>query len=307
MSELEQRYRRLLARYPRDHRERHGEEMLAVLMSAAGDRKRPSRREYTDLAWAALRLHLRRVVAADGGVDPRNVLAIVSLLGPVALLAGATTGLHELAWWVKVGGLADMPWSTQFPDAPVWVLWGVVAVLVLLGWRRAATVVAWPAVALFVLVAVFLPHQHRWTGMDAGWILVGLLTAVALTWSPGPARGRELVGGRAVLVMVVTVGVTVALGVFGHREPVADALGLVAVIGGTVVACGHRSRVGRRAALILLLPTVTTVLEFVQLLVSLRMPTSLEVAVFYGLPVLALLALGGLPRRFRGRPDRPVT
>ncbi|MER5268179.1 hypothetical protein ABTZ99_39415 [Actinosynnema sp. NPDC002837] len=307
MSELERHYRRLLARYPRDHRERHGEEMLAVLMAGAGDRARPTRRERVDLLWAAVRLHLRRVVAADGGVDARDVLAIVSLLGPVALLAGATTGLHELAWFVKAGALVDMPWSTQFPDAPAWLLWGVVAVLVLLGRSRAAAVVAWPAVAWFVLVATFLPHQHWWTGMDAGWILVGLLTAVALTWSPGPARGRELVGRRAVLVLAATVGVTVALGVLGHRVAVVEFLRLVVVIGGTAVACGHRSRVGRRAALILLLPTVTTALGFAQLLISLRMPTSLEVAVFYGLPVLALLALGGLPRRVRRRPDRPVT
>ncbi|KOX24383.1 hypothetical protein ADK67_18955 [Saccharothrix sp. NRRL B-16348] len=307
MSELERRYRRLLARYPRDHRERHGDEMLAVLMSAAGDRDRPSTRETADLMWAAVRLHLRRVVVADGGVDARDVLAVVSLLAPLALLAGATTGVHEIAWFVKAGAIGSMPWTTQFPDAPVWVLWGVVAVLVLRGRSRAAAVVAWPAVVLSVLVAAFYPHQHWWTGMDAGWILVGLLTAVALTWSPGPARGRELVGRKAVLVMAVTVAATVALGVLGSREPVVEFLRLAAVIGGTLVACGHRSRVGRRAALILLLPTVTMVLGYAQLLVSLRMPTSLEVAVFYGLPVVALLALGGLPRRVRRRPDRPVT
>ncbi|XVS61208.1 hypothetical protein ACQPYE_23195 [Actinosynnema sp. CA-299493] len=307
MNGRERRYRRLLAWYPRDHRERHGEEMLAVLMAGAGDRRRPSPREHVDLVWAALRLHLRRALAADGGVDARDVLAIVSLLAPVALLAGATTGLHEIAWWVKADSLGDMPWSTQFPDAPVWVLWGVVAVLVLLGWSRAGAVLAWVAVVCSVLVAAFLPHQRWWTGVDAGWILVGLLTAVALTWSPGPARGRELVGGRAVLVMAATVGVTVVLGVFGHRVPLVEFLGLVTVVAGAAVACGHRSRVGRRAALILLLPTVTTALGFVQLFLSLRMPDSLEVAVFYGLPVVVLVALGGLPRRVRGRPDRPVT
>ncbi|QQQ73650.1 hypothetical protein IOD16_20435 [Saccharothrix sp. 6-C] len=307
MSGLERRYRRLLGWYPRDHRARHGEEMLAVLMAGAGDRTRPSRREHADLLWAAVRLHLRRVVAADGGVDARDVLAVVSLLAPVSLLAGATTGVHEVAWFVKAGSLGDMPWATQFPDAPVWGLWAVVAALVLLGRSRAGAVVAWAAVVSSVLVAVFFPHQHWWSGMDAGWILVGLLTAVALTWSPGPARGRELAGGRAVPVMAATVGVTVVLGVFGHGVAPAELLGLAVVVVGTLVACGRRSRVGRRAALILLLPTVTAALGFAQLLLSLRMPTSLEVAVFYGLPVVALLALGGLPRRVRRRPDRPIT
>jgi len=109
VSGVERRYRLLLALYPRDHRDHKGEEMLGVLLAAAGDRSRPGWREYADLLWGAARLHLRRVVAADGSVDPRDVLAIVSLLAPMALLAGATTGLHELAWWVRAGALGDYP------------------------------------------------------------------------------------------------------------------------------------------------------------------------------------------------------
>lgn len=307
MSELERRYRRLLSWYPRDHRERHGEEMLAVLMSGSGERARPTAREFADLLWAAVRLHLRRVVAADGGVDPRDVLAIVSLLGPVALLAGATTGVHEIAWFVKAGALGEMPWSTQFPDAPVWVLWAVVAGLVLTGARRAAAVVAWSATVSFVLVATFFPFQRWWTGLDAGWVLLGLLTAVALTFTPGPARGRELVGGRGIVVMAGTVVVAGVLGVLGYRNPTVELLRLVVVIGGTVAACGAGSRVGRRATLILLLPTATLVLGIAQGLVLHRVPVAAELALFYGLPVVVLLASGGLPRRLGRRPDRPVT
>ncbi|MCE6996461.1 hypothetical protein LZG04_16880 [Saccharothrix sp. S26] len=307
MSGLERRYRRLLSWFPRDHRERHGEEMLVVLMSGAGERERPTARDFADLLWAAVRLHARRVVAADGGVDPRDVLAVVSLLGPLALVTGATTGLHEVAWWVRAGALTQMPWSTQFPDAPVWLLWGVVAVLVLWGSRRAAAVVAWVATAGFVLLAAFYPAQHWWLGVDAGWVLVGLLTAAALTWSPGPVRGRELVGGRAVVVLAVTVAVAVGLGVLGHRLLPAELLRVVVLVGGTLAACGSRSRVGRRSALVLLLPVVTAALGVAQWLVLGRIPVAAEVALFYGLPVVALLALGGLPRRIRRRPDQPVT
>ncbi|MEV8435823.1 hypothetical protein AB0425_00480 [Actinosynnema sp. NPDC051121] len=307
VSGLERRYRRLLSWYPRDHRERHGEEMLAVLMAGAGERARPTAREFADLLWAAVRLHLRRVVAADGGVDPRDVLAIVSLLGPVALLAGATTGVHEIAWWVKAGALGEMPWSTQFPDAPVWVLWAVVAVLVLTGVRRAAAVFAWLATASFVLIAASFPFHQWWNGMSAGWMLTGLLTAVALTFAPGPARGRELVGGRGIVVMAGTVVVAGVLGVLGHGDPAVELLRLVVVVGGTVAACGSGSRVGRRAALILLLPTLTMVLSLAQWLVLGRIPVAAEVALFYVLPVVVLLALGGLPRRVRRRPDQPAT
>ncbi|MFE9749460.1 hypothetical protein ACFYOT_31495 [Saccharothrix saharensis] len=306
MSGLERRYRRLLSWYPRDHRERHGEEMLVVLVSGAGDRDRPTLRESLDLLWAAVRLHLRRVVAADGGVDPRDVLAIVALLGPVALLTGATNGVHEIAWWVKADALAEMPWSEQFPDAPVWVLWGVVAVLVLRGLRRTAAFFAWSATAGFVLLAVFLPFQRWWIGVDAGWVLTGLLTAAALTWSPGPTRGRALVGGRGIVVLAVTVVVAGVLGVLGYREPLAELLRFAVLVGGTLAACGIGSRVGRRAALILLLPSVTTVLSFAQWLVLGRIPFAAEVAVFYGLPIVVLLTLGGLPRRIRrAGPRRP--
>ncbi|MFJ6671285.1 hypothetical protein ACIQMJ_09285 [Actinosynnema sp. NPDC091369] len=306
MSGLERRYRRLLSWYPRDHRERHGDEMLAVLLSGAGDRDRPTRRESLDLLWAAVRLHLRRVVAADGGVDPRDVLAIVALLGPVALLTGATNGVHEIAWWVKAGALAEMPWAEQFPDAPVWVLWGVVAVLVLRGLRRTAALFAWSATAGFVLLAVFLPFQRWWIGTDAGWVLTGLLTAAALTWSPGPARGRALIGGRGIVVLAVTVVVAGVMGVLGYRQPVVEVLRFAVLVGGTLAACGSGSRVGRRAALILLLPSLTAVLGLAQWLVLGRIPAAAEVAVFYGLPVVVLLALGGLPRRIRRRPDQPV-
>lgn len=299
MSGLERRYRRLLALYPRDHRERHGDEMLVVLTSGAGDRSRPTVRESLDLLWAAVRLHLRRVVAADGGVDPRDVLAIVALLGPVALLTGATNGIHEIAWFVKADALAEMPWVEQFPDAPVWVLWGVVALLVLRGLRRTAAFFAWAATAVCVLLALFVPFQRWWIGIDAGWLLTGLLTAAALTWSPGPARGRALVGGRGIVVMAVTVVVAGVVGVLGYNQPVAELLRFALLVGGTLAACGAGSRAGRRAALILLLPSLTTLLGFAQWLVLGRIPFAAEVAVFYGLPLVVLLTLGGLPRRIR--------
>ncbi len=297
MSDLERRYRRLLACYPRDHRERSGEEMLGVLMAGAGDRRRPGWRESVDLLWGAVRLHLRRVVAADGGIDPRDVLAIVSFLAPVALLAGATTGLHELGWWVRAGALWDMPWKEQVPDAPVWAGWLVVAVLGLFGLRRTAAVGAWLATVGFVLLAVVAPYQHGWTSLDAGLVLLGVMTAVALTWSPGPARGRELVGGSAIVVMAVAVVAAVAIGSLGYQEPAADWSRLAVLIGGATAACGLRSRAGRRAALVLLLPVMTTLLGMAVLPATGRMPTAVEVAVFYGAPVLVLLALGGLPRR----------
>ncbi|MBB4907736.1 hypothetical protein [Actinophytocola algeriensis] len=307
MSELERRYRRLLALYPRDHREQHGEEMIDVLVAAGGDRTRPGWKDVADLVWGAFRLHLRRMVA--GGVEPRDVLAIVSLLGPIAVLAGATESLHELAWWVQAGALGGMPVWQQTPDAPMWVVWLAVAVLVVCRQRVAAAVGAWAGTIGLVLVATVSERSWSWAYADSGWVLLGALTAVALTLSPGPVRGRELAGRAPVLVLGAAVVVAVAIGVLGYRETVAEAACLVVLVVGAVVAAGAGSRAGRRAALVLLVPVMTTMIEALLATIDAFRPNDTVTALlFYGPPLVVLLALGGLlPRGVARRPDEPLT
>lgn len=51
----------LETRYPRDHRARHQEEMLGVLLAAARPgRRHPDLAELADLLRGALRMHARR-------------------------------------------------------------------------------------------------------------------------------------------------------------------------------------------------------------------------------------------------------
>ncbi|WP_033430835.1 hypothetical protein [Saccharothrix syringae] len=304
MTELERRYRRLLALYPRDHRERHGEEMLDVLLAGSAGRARPGPRAAADVLWGAVRLHLRRVAAVDGGLVPGDVPAVVALLGPLALLTGVTTGLHEIAWWIKAGALWDMPWATQFPDAPLWVVWAAVAVLVLFTrLRRVAAAGAWAATAGSLLLET--AWDRFWgTGYNTGWVLLGALTAAALTWSPGPARGRELLPGRAVPVMIATVVAAVALGVL-----VGGGLQFPVLVAGTVAACCHGTRTGRRAALVLALPAVSTLSAFALMVWVLPPPTTpVDGTLIRCLPVLlALLALGFPALVRRRRADQPLT
>ena len=304
MSKLERRYRRLLACYPRDHRERDGEEMLGVLMAGAGDRTRPGWRETADLLRAAARLHLRRMVAADSGVKPGDVLAIVGLLGPLALLSGAITALHEMAWWVKSDALWQMPLFEQTPDAPVWLVWLAVAVLSLLGLRRWAAVGAWLGTAGFAVAPMVAPAGLWRAGTDAGWILLGALIAVALTWSPGPARGRELAGRFAIPVLAATVLAAGALGVFGYGSEPAEWSRLLVLTLGTAAACAPWSRTGHRAALVLLVPVMTALLS--KAVQSPPFTTVVEAAIFYSVPLVVLLATGGIPRRISRRPKEPV-
>jgi hypothetical protein len=71
-------------------------------------------------------------------------------------------------------------------------------------------------------------------------------------------------------------------------------LALVVLAAGAMVAAGMRTREGRRVALVLCVPVVVSVF----LLVMPRGSDAIVVAAFcYGLPVVALLGLGGVPRR----------
>ena len=307
-NDLADRYRRLLGWYPRDHRERHGEEMLGVLLDGAGERTRPSRKETVDVLRGALRLHLRRVVGADGGIAHRDVFAIVSLLGPIVMLAGAAPLVDRLAAWMRVG-----LWMTESPDAPFWAVWFVVAVLSLLRMRRSAAVGAWVG-SFGLLPAPFFGQVTLYDEVlvNAGWLLLGVLVAAALTFSPGPARGWELVGGRRVVLLAAAVAVSglLVMGSLGTYNVLYRSLGapegvrmtawclaLVLLVVGAVVAAGARTRDGRRAALVLAVPVVVTLLMVL-------MPRSVDylvgAAVCYGVPIVVLLGLGGLPRRTGG-------
>jgi hypothetical protein len=315
---LSERYRRLLAWYPRDHRERHGEEMLDVLLDGAGERTRPSRKETTDLLLGALRLHLRRMVGADGGIDHRDVLAIVSLLGPVVMLAGAAPALDWLAGALRSGSPLSWQESIDYlPHTPVWGVWLLVAVLSLARMRRSAAVGAWLATAGF-LVTPLAGYYTFWHSVvaDTGWMLLGAVVAAALTWSPGPARGWELVGAARFVLLAGAVGTSVVLvmksfdtyGLLYYRlgqmtaargasELVVWGLALAMLVAGAVGAGGVRTREGRRAALVLCVPVLVSVL-----MVALPFDSLLVVAavVCYGVPLVVLLGLGGLPRRMSG-------
>jgi hypothetical protein len=306
-NELERRYRRLLSWYPRDHREHHGDEMLGVLLPGAGERTRPSRRETTDLLRGAARIHLRRVVGADGGLRHRDVWAIVSLLGPVMMLPGGVRVLEQLADWFQIGLLVVTP------EVPVWGIWAAVAVLSLTRMRRTAAIGAWLGTAGFVAAASV--ERFFWGVFleSAAWFLFGVVVAAALTWSPGPARGWELVGGRRVAVLVGAVGVSVLLvmksaGTFSllplfilgmPRMSFGGpfllwVLAVVLLVAAAMATARMRTREGRRAALLLCVPLVVSVCF---LLSQSREGALVAFALCYGLPTVVVLGVPGLLRR----------
>lgn len=117
----ERRYRRLLRAYPADHRAAHGEEMLGVLLDAAGQRARPGLADSFDLVRGGLLVRARR--AGAGGWS--DALAAVSLVATVLMCAVVPSALLALLWW---GALWALPM----------LVWPLVLAAALLGRRRAA-------------------------------------------------------------------------------------------------------------------------------------------------------------------------
>lgn len=165
--ELERRYRRLLALYPRAFRREHEEEMLAVLLAGAGRRRRPSVCDAADLAVNAFRLHLRprrpRSRAASAAVRLMLAAAALQLLALLALLL--TLGDIHAAILARDPGFTAAQWHTVVaarivPDeivepilAAVWVslAWATGRGL---PWTRAGVVTLFAFTTLGLLVAL---------------------------------------------------------------------------------------------------------------------------------------------------------
>jgi hypothetical protein len=213
-----------------------------------------------------------------------------------------------------VADLVQVGFLNVTPDMPVWAIWTVVAALSLLRLRRMAAAGAWLGTAAFVIAAAQDSVPFFWYSMLlwSGWILLGVVVAAALTWSPGPALGWELVGGRRVAVLVAAVGISVvlvmkSLGTFNVLYvPIRDStlvfgdrftlwvLAVVVLTAGGLVAAGMGTREGRRVALVLCVPVVVSVLLLV---VPGGADETLVAALSYGVPVVLLVALGGIPWR----------
>jgi hypothetical protein len=104
---LERRYRRMLRFYPRSYRERHGEDMLGVLMTGADDGKKHSRFSAAlDLLRGALLVHTRywwemRTATDRGRLAVRHPLFVIRVRLAVALWLCVVTALlcAHGDWW----------------------------------------------------------------------------------------------------------------------------------------------------------------------------------------------------------------
>lgn len=213
---LERGYRRLLAAYPQSFRREQGEEVLAVLMAGARDRRRPSLAEAADVMRSGLGMRLRRAWSA---LDQRwaDALLVVSAAAPLLVVL---TGLLEVAvpyplppanrdpmlfFWSRfhervpreLGGLSLL----HLPGFDIAVGGQVIiAVLVLLGLRRLGlAVVAVAAVAFWIAPGTYGIPEPMWVLGAAAFPL----EAVALIAAPGGGRIRWIQRWREGIVLLL--------------------------------------------------------------------------------------------------------
>ncbi len=205
---LERGYRRLLACYPARYRRVHEEEMLAVLVTAAPEgKRRPGIAEAADLIWGAVRV---RCQPSRHGSEPawRDALAALSVVLPVIVLM--TTAV-QLAWALHADPaafsgpefrLSAHTWLPVELTAPLALL-----ALAMLRLQRAA---ALAVVALLIWLAYlagspYLRFEYVTTVNPYILLAVGL-QIVAVTASPGPRRGLQLLTWKHAALTVVAAG-----------------------------------------------------------------------------------------------------
>ncbi len=225
---LERGYRRLLRCYPAGHRDVHGEEMLGVLLAGARPgQRRPGLPDSASLVSGAVRIRLRGTWP-DSADRWRDTLAQTSLVLPLLIAAAALTqlALREPGGQrpALAGSLAPHLYLISW-NGPVWwplVPLAALAVPAVLGSRQGTVAVT---LLLSALCAIQLGsdvlNAHRgiepsFIGPDAAlWLAVLAIEGLALAASPGPRRGRALLGRRHYL-LIIAAGVAIgAVGTVG--------------------------------------------------------------------------------------------
>lgn len=256
MTALERRYRRLLTWYPKDHRARHEEEMLAVLLAASTPgQNRPAGRDAFDLVRGGLAIRLRRVAPPGSRRHWRAAVDLAALLAPLTLFGDGLFRAASLA--------GRFAFDLALPNLVYALPYGLIVLLAWLGRRWAAIACAWAMAALHAAETtaqlLSLPEGTVVVGdvlLVSGRPLIAASTllsalpacvcAAMLTLAPSPGPGPA--GSRRLLAWT---GGVLAASVVGALLPEAFGAVLMPAAIGTVAVMALRSPVGRRTAAIL--------------------------------------------------------
>ncbi|MBG0817030.1 hypothetical protein [Planomonospora sp. ID82291] len=270
MTDLEDRYRRLFAWYPPEHRARHEEEMIAVLLaSARSGQTRPGLRDAADLLLGALKIRLRHAFGRGSAPLWRDALNAAAVVAPLSLLVtelGSVAGLLASA-----GGL---PPSYTLIQLAFLLPQALVVALALRGPRWGAAACAWlwagTGTAAFVwaaldVIASLGPGTYSVDPLTPGMVAERagplVVSALLLTAAPDPASGARSIGHRTLLrwsaATVAALSAVSALSLI--TAPGHGLAGLLLPLL-TAMACGTASRhaTGRRG-IVLLAPLLLAV------------------------------------------------
>jgi hypothetical protein len=249
MRTLEDRYHRLLAWYPRDHRATHEDEMVGVLLaSAEPGQTSPTAGDRADLYWGGLKLHTRRAFGQASARSWRDALGVAGVVGTLIFLVQAVTSMalaSVAGYWVPA----------RFVD----LLLVVIAALAVVADQRWVA-----ALATWTLWLNQLPwiawDTHGSAGPFAidGWMPLLAGTAVALSLGSAPQRGLRLAGPRRLLPWAVVLAAVMLwedrMFWFGRApDLLLFALPMIVLC---AIACGYAltSGLGRRSLAILAVP-----------------------------------------------------
>ncbi len=213
-SNLERRYRRLLAWYPAAFRRDREEEILAVLLASSPDgQRRPRLAESFDLIRSAIGIRARRIGSWLAGQRPAEGLAVFTVTAPVMLLlatileiavpyrlGSAAAGVRPIVARFfgaqpEIGGLHLLS-SPQFVIALACQV--VIAILVVAGQRWLAVAAITGTAGCWIANVYQVPDLLQVLSAS-----VFLLAGAALIASPGPRRGRQLLTWRHGIVLAL--------------------------------------------------------------------------------------------------------
>jgi hypothetical protein len=259
---LEGRYRRLLAMYPAEHRRKHQDEMLGVLMTGArAGQYRPGVADTANLIWGALLIRLRP--ARPGTAWPlwRDALAVVSVLLPLMVLA--YSGLLNVATLATLRVGSPIFNALAGYNAEVLGGWAIVAALALLRLRRTA---ALAATALLIWLAYSIAGAPNWSYIDAPSmrsLSVAALEIAALVASPGPRRAVQITHWRHyALALAIPLGLASVSNWVWRVDPAVSDCIVIAACAVTLAGMTLASPLAKRVAAFLALPVYYLIATF---------------------------------------------
>ncbi|MER7894349.1 hypothetical protein ABTX15_31550 [Micromonospora sp. NPDC094482] len=209
-TDLERRYRLLLAAYPWEHRRVYEEEMLAVLLAGAPPhQRRPGLAEAWNLLAGALRVRLHNTGRGPTRAGWADAAAVTGLLTAFALF---TLSLHALTEYPHFPTVSGPGWQREAVDWARLAGWGTVCAAIAAGWRWPAAGLAWIAVIAEATSLTLRYEDDPVSVVNTLWqFTLTLIAAATLTIPASRRRAFALLGARRMSALLLAAAIVGAV------------------------------------------------------------------------------------------------